>query len=63
MTCNPKSCPAVVWDAEGLQQTPPDGHPGQADAEDHQVLTPAQGHPEAFGGGGPQTVLGPNGNF
>lgn len=40
---------SVVWDPEGLQPPETDGHPGEADAEDNQVLAATQGHPEAHG--------------
>lgn len=35
-------------DAERLQQAEADGHPREADAEDHEVLPAAQGHPKTY---------------
>lgn len=39
----------MVWDPEGLQPPETDGHPGEADAEDNQVLAATEGHSEAHG--------------
>lgn len=40
----------MVWDPEGLQPPETDGHPGEADAEDNQVLAATEGYSEAHGG-------------
>lgn len=54
---------SVVWDPEGLQPPETDGHPGEADAEDNQVLAATQGHPEAHGRRRLETQSWPDGKY
>lgn len=54
---------SVVWDPEGLQPPETHGHPGEADAEDNQVLAATEGHPEAHGHWRLETQSRPDGKY
>lgn len=54
---------SVVWDTEGLQPVETDGHPGEADAEDNQVLAATEGYPEAHGRRRLETKSRPDGKY
>lgn len=53
----------MVWDPERLQPSETDGHPGEADAEDNQVLAATEGHSEAHGSRRLAAQSRPDGKF